>query len=378
MKIQLWLCTMLLFSAACSGVTDTITPTSASPGQASAIASDSHTISTSTPILSRSTPLATEQSVSPATPGCIPSLTPVDFFPGGEQLLGFRDAFVLVYDFTSHSITLQFQVPRRVVKAALSPNGQLIAVGLEDFSILLVNASDQQVIHTITVHQGNISGLAFSPAGDRLLSASEDTWVRIWSLDGQELDAFQPGGANNVPSAVMGIGISPDWKILATIPFDGLMSLWSLHDHSLLGSFEGSIRGGYSGSQAAFSPDGQYLAQHLGAGGGYLSLWRIADGELVLRGENITGGVDFSDDGRYLAYAEMLPSGGGRVVLRSADGSQHFYDLKGSEGSLPAFPLFTPDGNQLVAFDFVSNTLLAWRTSDGQLMYLGDTACPAN
>jgi WD40 repeat protein len=174
----------------------------------------------------------------------------------------------------------------------------------------------------------------------------------------------------------MGIAISPDWKKLATIPFDGWMKLWSLPEYTLIGSFEGSIQGGYSGSQAAFSPDGQYLAQHLGAGGGYFSLWRIADGKLLLRGGNISTGIDFSPDGRYLAYGEMLPAGGGHIALRTPDGSQLIHDLLGPEGSLPGLPLFTLDGNQLVATDYASGALLAWSTADGQLLSLGEVNCP--
>jgi len=308
--------------------------------------------------------------------GCIPALTPAGFFPDGGRLLGFRENLIQIYDLKSHTIEVQFQMPGRVVKATLSPDGMMIAAGLEDFSVRLVRVSDQKETYTLKAHQGTISGLSFSPASDQLLTASEDSWVRIWSLDGQEVDAFQPGGADNLPSQVMGIGISSDWKKLATIPFVGWMKLWSLADHTLLGSFEGAIQGGYSFSQAAFSPDGQYLAQHLGAGGGYFSLWRIIDGKLLLRGENITTGVDFSSDGRYLAYGEMLPTGGGHVVVRTPDGRQLLYELTGPAGSLPAIPLFTPDGNLLVAVDYVSSALLAWSTTDGQLLSLGEVNCP--
>ncbi|MGE5123347.1 MAG: WD40 repeat domain-containing protein, partial [Acidobacteriaceae bacterium] len=166
--------------------------------------------------------------------GCIPAMTPAAFFHGGEKLLGFHETQIQIYDLKSHHIEVQFEVPARVVKATVSPDGQTIAAGLENYSILLVRTSDQQVLQTLTKQRGNISGLAFYPTGDYLLSASEDTWVRTWSLDGQEVDAFQPSGADDFPSDVMGIGISPDWTSLATIPVDGLMNLWSLPEHQLL------------------------------------------------------------------------------------------------------------------------------------------------
>jgi WD40 repeat protein len=377
MKANHIVCVLFLCASACSGAPSRIVAPTSQGGPTPPLSSPAP-ITGLTPTSSEPVQVPTQNSQSPETVSCTPAMTPGAFFPGGERLLGFRDTYVLVYDFKTHSVEIQFQVPSRVLIAAISPDGQTIAVGLEDFSILLVRASDQLPLRTLTAHTGIISGLSFSPSSDRLLTASEDSWVRLWSLDGQAVDAFQPVGADNFPSQIMGIGISADWTMLATIPFDGWMHLWSMPDHRLLGLYEGVIQGGYSGSQAAFSPDGQYLAQHLGAGGGYLSLWRIADGELLLRGENITTGVDFSSDGRYLAYGEMLPTGGGHISLRTPDGSQLFYELNGPGGSIPAAPRFSPDANLLVAVDYVSGDLLAWTTADGRLVSLGGDRCPAD
>jgi len=377
MRTQLLpLCVILLFVSACSGASGTTPAIPTTRPEASQTISSPTSLPVTPPIPTETATLPTQTSAIPRTTACWPALTPSAFFPDSERLLGFRDIRIQVYNIKTHIIEVQIQMPADIIKAALSPDGQTLAVGLDDFSILIVRVSDQTVMHALNAHTGIISGLAFSPTGDRLLSASEDSWVRTWSLDGQQVDSFQPSGGGNLPTAVMGIGISPDWKNLATIPFDGWMNLWSLPNHTLLATFEGSIMGGYSLSQAAFSPDGQYLAQYLGAGGGYFSLWRIADGKLLLRGENISTGIDFSPDGRYLAYGEMLLARGGHVALRTPDGSQLIHDLLGPEGSLPGLPLFTPDGNQLVATDYASGALLAWSTADGQLLSLGEVGCP--
>jgi WD40 repeat protein len=375
MKPRLLICLLVIFVSACSGGSGLPATglSTSDPTQQTINVPTSFIENSSEP--TRSATVPTQKQGSPDAAGCTPALMPAGFISGGERLLGFREDQLLVYSLESYTVEAQMKLPGRVVKAAASPDGQTIAVGLEDFSILLLNTTDLKVIHTLTAHHGILSGLAFSPAGDRLLSASEDTWVRTWTLDGQEVDAFQPSGADGLPSQVMGIGISTDWTMLASIPFDGRMNLWSLPDHALIGSFEGSILGGYSGSQAAFSPDGQYLAQHLGAGGGYLSLWQIDSGELLLRGENITTGVDFSPDGHFLAYGEMLPTGGGHILLRTADGGQQLFELMGPEGSMPAIPVFSPDSKMIVAGDWVFGNLLAWGTADGQLMSFGEVNC---
>jgi WD40 repeat protein len=82
--------------------------------------------------------------------------------------------------------------------------------------------SDQEVLHTLSGHTDMVTKLRFSPDGRRLVSASHDGWVKVWSLQGEELRLFQP------PGEMLGIGISPDGRTLATVPFDGPITLWDL------------------------------------------------------------------------------------------------------------------------------------------------------
>jgi len=107
-------------------------------------------------------------------------------------------------------------------------------IQVEDFSIQLIRISDKILLHTLTGHMDIIGKLSFSPNGDRLFSASHDTWVRVWDMEGNLIHAFQPPGALGFPDEVLGIGISPDGTMLATIPFDGPVKLWDLRDYELV------------------------------------------------------------------------------------------------------------------------------------------------
>jgi WD40 repeat protein len=73
-------------------------------------------------------------------------------------------------------------------------------------------------------------GVAFSPDGTRLATASSDTTARIWDASsGQELLTLR-GHADRVT----GMAFSPDGKRLATASKDGTVQIYALDIHDLL------------------------------------------------------------------------------------------------------------------------------------------------
>jgi WD40 repeat protein len=65
---------------------------------------------------------------------------------------------------------------------AMSDDGAILACGDFECAITLVDAGDGRILRTLAGHIGEISSLAFSPAGDRLISGSSDRSVRIWEV----------------------------------------------------------------------------------------------------------------------------------------------------------------------------------------------------
>jgi WD40 repeat protein len=83
----------------------------------------------------------------------------------------------------------------RYASLAVSPNGLLLATGGADSVVRLWDVATGAELATMAGHTGIVTDVAFSPDGNRLVSAS-DTTLRIWDVDtGQELLVLDAGGA---------------------------------------------------------------------------------------------------------------------------------------------------------------------------------------
>jgi WD40 repeat protein len=306
----------------------------------------------------------------PELPCFVTGFSPIAYMPDGDKILVRAENGVQIFNLGSMQEQDFLEAPTRLLTpaVALSPDGEVLAWALEDFSIQLIRISDQKLLHTLTGHTDIIGKLSFSPNGDRLFSASHDTWVRIWDMEGNLIHAFQPSGALGFPDEVLGIGISPDGTMLATIPFDGPVKLWDLKGYKLvreLGEY-----GGYDTSDISFSSDGMLVTADTATG---LFLWRTSDGTQLLGGNPGINSmaVAFSPDGRFLAYGEIGEKFD--IVLSSPDGSQKIRILEGLP-RIVGILFFSPDSSLLLSSDWIETRI--WRVEDGQLLYIGKSSCP--
>ena len=162
------------------------------------------------------------------------------------------------------------------------------------------------------------------------------------------------------------MGLSMDGTKLATIPFDGPVSLWDLAGNTKIAEFAGS--GGYDTSDAHFSPDGQYLAADLATG---IYLWRVSDSSLVWNKVKNSMAVAFSPDGQYLAYSDI--DDGNKVFQSSLDGLRVIRTMTGIQSPVGEL-FFSPDGSLLVAGD--GTEIHIWQVEAGTLLFVGKATCP--
>jgi WD40 repeat protein len=249
------------------------------------------------------------------------------------------------------------KVPGNVTELAFSPAGGVLAAGGDDQKVRLWDVATGKVRNTFEAKGGRVQTLAFSADGKLLAMASEGGPVRLWDV------VIGKGGAVPIKMETeKGIGGVP--PVIALAP-DGKTLAWDWADTQVsLAELAGASGTPRTGRQLdasawvgclAFSPDGKTLAG--GSQAKALHLWEVETGKerAVLQGLPVMpGALAFSGDGRLLAWGEMAPG----VHLWDLAAGREVASLRGHEGRVTRLE-FSRDGKLLVSGS-ADGTLLVW------------------
>jgi WD40 repeat protein len=314
------------------------------------------------------------------------TVTSVAFSPHGELLAsGSHDKTVRLWQVRDGEFlgTLG-EHTEEVNSVAFSPDGRLLASGSDGWRWRLESGSigqEEQDHHTLWLwhldsrgllwarqHQSRVLKAAFSPDGE-LLATDAVSEVPLWQVEGgiivRTLNHTQWHlglgrrflrslvATRDTIISVVCVSFSPDGLLLASGADNKMVWIWRVEDGTLLHTLEGHTETPYS---VAFSPDGALLAS--ASYDQTVRLWRVRDGTLLHtlgRGnEGLPDSVAFSSDGRLLASS----SSSGTVPLWRVEDGAHVRSLEGHASSVQSVA-FSPDG-RLLASGSSDKTVRLW------------------
>eukprot|EP00118_Oscarella_pearsei_P001965 m.9054 g.9054 ORF g.9054 m.9054 type:complete len:895 (+) comp21044_c0_seq2:11-2695(+) len=136
---------------------------------------------------------------------------------------GSADKKIKFWNFHSKKETRVIPLEAPVSQMVFHIESSMLAVALDSFLILVIDADIQRIIRSFHGHKNEILDMTFSPDSRWLLTSSMDSTVRTWDLPSARLlDCFI------VESPATAISLSPTGDFLATTHVDDLgIYLWS-------------------------------------------------------------------------------------------------------------------------------------------------------
>jgi len=316
--------------------------------------------------------------------------------------VNFRGSWLRQTDLSGAQMTgarfgeLPFLTEDSVVRScAFSPDGQSLAVGLENGDISVYTTSNWERIRTWTGHTGLIWCVVYSPTGDQIascssdttvhlwdsetgslqhaltdhtdwvrcvayhsqedlvLSASDDWTIRLWNKDTGECSQILSGHTHEVRC----IACSPNSQQIASGSLDRTVRLWNVETGNSTHILSGHTNAVWA---IGYSPRGDQVAS--GSEDHTIRLWRADNGEcsLVLFGHmSDVYSVAFSPKGDQLASGSVDAS----VRLWDIETGHCRQSLTGHNNTVFSV-MYSPDGNRIASGGF-DNTVRLWDVSAG-------------
>jgi WD40 repeat protein len=232
---------------------------------------------------------------------------------------------------------------------AFSPDGQRLATASEDRTVRIWDAHDLREIQSFKGHADRVHSVAFNPDGKRVASACADGTIKIWDATVAQENLLCKGDTDR--SIVWSLSFSPDSQRLAAGSDQGV----EVFD-ATKGARVSSFAGGHS---VAFSPDGKRLVIPP-------RIWDVSGQEiLTLKDQRKANCVAFSPDGKRLAcgYGEFGQPGGDVKIVEAGTGKEEF-TLRG-HGYMVWSLAFSPQGDYLASAS-EDQTVKIWDLATGQ------------
>ncbi len=245
-----------------------------------------------------------------------------------------------------------------VAGIAWSPDGTRLATASKDQTVRIWEAATGKQLIVCKGHTGYVTSVAWSPDGQRLASSCDDNadrTVRVWEAATGNPLVVCSGHTGGVSS----VAWSPDGQRLATASVDQTARTWEAATGKPLHILQGHTETVFG---IAWSPDGQRLAT--ASGDKTARTWEAATGKQsnILQGHTATvNDISWAPNGQHLATA------GWDYSVRTWDANSGKQILALQNADKMAFGVaWSPDSYRLVSCD---HHVHVWNASTGKLLF---------
>lgn len=263
------------------------------------------------------------------------------YFPNSKRIAVATSIGIWIYDVkTGDVLDLLTEHTSPVKSIVFSPDGESIATGSENGTIILWETESGKRKVTFIGHEDYVEMMTFSPSGKMLASCNASSKVFIWDLPSNKIKHTIQSDA----STIFAVAFSLDEKVLKTIGnwdrYEFYIEYWDVQSGE---SIKDVLLSDENFTVASLSPDGKTLAC---AGNSPLQYWDIETKKQLFIDTESEGQFDyleFSIDGRHLVAADAWDN----LSLWQVSPMQHLKNFAHGEdyNSLA----YAPDGKTVAA-----------------------------
>lgn len=211
--------------------------------------------------------------------------------PDGKSLALIADQDVTVIDLTG-AVKTRFHLPSHVYSLAWHPASLMLVAGCDNQKIYPLKTDSSEVLPPLSGSLGAITGLAFHPHGNLLVSDSWDGELRLWDFfNGRQILAVDAGPEDLV--------FSPDGSRLAVYSGDRAnvqLFDFASNEANISLTWPNQTFPPFCGDSLLFAADGGWLIARMDSD---LRLWEPQTGRLLARDANrASGSLCLIDHGR--------------------------------------------------------------------------------
>jgi len=237
------------------------------------------------------------------------SLISAAFAPRDDYLASADKRTIVLWKVSTGEAVWYWRAPGDIEDMALTPNGNLALLGLNDYTATLFDIRNGGIRHRLT-HDDIVYDVSISDNGLLGATASGDTTAALWNLNDGRQQLSLPHG-NRVKTAQL----SANGRLLFTSAQGEPGRIWDATSGNAILEVGGG-RGHYSA--ARFHSGGDYLVT--GHTNGLIQLWQLSSGDEIQRwratpGQHWTGNNVLIEDVAFNDQGSVAAAANGRIYV---------------------------------------------------------------